>query len=123
MPLGRSIHPFVGRKLLDLGACSTLTTMNLIIEKPTQTSNSTNSHMEAWFPWAAFASDAQLLIDLMAGTILRFPLSDKQIEIAVSAVSDFKSPNLSEQNRTRAKIAYFLLTSFGDTRATANSSD
>ena len=68
--------------------------------------------LDQWTPWEALADKPEQMIDEMV-TALRGGVIPIGIRTTViNAVMEFCSPSKSEERRTRAKIAWYLVTSY-----------
>jgi hypothetical protein len=65
-----------------------------------------------WTPWEHLSNDVPSMIDAMSRVLRAQPLSDYARTTICAAAQEFNSPDSIEKARTRAKIAYFLVTSF-----------
>jgi hypothetical protein len=65
-----------------------------------------------WTPWEHLADDAEDLVFTMDNALRENPLPAGAYRTVVEAVERFTSPNRGEQRRTRARIAYFLVSSY-----------
>jgi hypothetical protein len=65
-----------------------------------------------WTPWEHLSNDVPSMIDAMGRVLRDQPLSDYARATICTAAQEFDSPDRIEKARTRAKIAYFLVTSF-----------
>lgn len=65
-----------------------------------------------WTPWEHLSNDVPSMIDAMSRVLRAQPLSDFARTTICTAAQEFHSPDGIEKARTRAKIAYFLVTSF-----------
>jgi hypothetical protein len=65
-----------------------------------------------WTPWEHLADDAEDLVFAMDTALRTTNLPSGAYRTVVEAVERFTSPNRGEQRRTRARIAYFLVSSY-----------
>jgi hypothetical protein len=65
-----------------------------------------------WTPWEHLSNDVASMVDAMGRVLRDQPLSEYARLTICKAAEQFDSPDQTEKARTRAKIAYFLVTSF-----------
>jgi hypothetical protein len=65
-----------------------------------------------WTPWEHLSNNVPSMIEAMSRVLRNQPLSDFARTTICAAAQEFNSPDPIEKARTRAKIAYFLVTSF-----------
>ena len=68
--------------------------------------------LDQWTPWEAFADKPEAMIDEMVNALRGGVISTGVRSTIVNAVMEFCSPNKTEERRTRAKIAWYLVTSY-----------
>ena len=68
--------------------------------------------LDQWTPWEAFADKPEQMIDEMVGALRGGVIPAGIRATVINAVMEFCSPNKSEERRTRAKIAWYLVTSY-----------
>ena len=74
--------------------------------------NSVVNPLDQWTPWEAFADKPEAMIDEMVSALRGGVIPSGIRTTIINAVMEFCSPNKTEERRTRAKIAWYLVTSY-----------